>query len=98
MGEHPACVLGLDPRRPKVAWKGIIEPPEPATQRATLNAMSRPGTWLSSPLVSVTPELVHGLTQNLWTVDRKQGMHEDDVTTCQAALDHRADLVKVGVT
>ena len=65
---------------------------------ATLNALRRPGTRLSLPLVSVTPEFVHRLTQDFWSIIRKQGMHEDDVTTCQAALDHGADLVKVGVT
>ena len=62
-----------------------------------MNTLSRPGTQLKLPLVSVTPELMHGLTQDFSSVVRKQGIHEDDVTTCQAPLDHGADLVKVGV-
>ena len=43
---------------------------------------------------TVTLELVHGLAQELWSVVRKQGMHEDDITTGQAALYDWADLVQ----
>ncbi len=42
-------------------------------------------------------EFVYGVSEYVWSVVPKLGVHEDNVTTCQTALDDGADLVEVGV-
>ena len=59
--------------------------------------MTSVSTRLRLQVAACDSELVHGLTQHFWSVGREQGVHEDDVTARQAALDDGRTSVKVGV-
>ena len=49
------------------------------------------------PGAAVILEFAHGRMEDLSCAVLKQCVHEDDVASCQAALDDGSDLVKVGV-
>ena len=40
---------------------------------------------------------MYGVSEHLWSIVLKFGVHEDNVAPCEAALDDGADLVEVGV-